>query len=76
VHIVEENAARKALDDAEAKWAGAYDAWEAATWVVMHDPFVGIPVTESGKTRSYTYEGAAANNNYFVRIARRYNGDP
>lgn len=58
MHIVEENAARKALDDALLKWDGAETAWEAATWIVLHDTEVGRAVTESGKTRSYTYEGA------------------
>jgi hypothetical protein len=34
------------------------EAWEAATWTIAHDERAGFPVTESGRTRSHTYEGA------------------
>jgi hypothetical protein len=34
------------------------DAWDAATWTIAHDPQAGDAVTESGKTRAYSYEGA------------------
>jgi hypothetical protein len=34
------------------------DAWEAATWIIARDPTAGDPVTESGITRAYTFEGA------------------
>jgi hypothetical protein len=34
------------------------DAWEAATWIIARDPNAGVPVTESGLTRAYTFEGA------------------
>jgi hypothetical protein len=58
VHFSEEEAARRSFDEACLKWEGASVAWEAATWVVMHDELVGRPVTESGKTRAFTYDGA------------------
>jgi hypothetical protein len=54
VHLIEEDAARMALDEAALKWEGASLAWEAATWIVLHDPLVGSSVTESGKTRAFT----------------------
>jgi hypothetical protein len=60
VHLIEEDAARRAFDDACLKWEGASVAWEATTWVVLRDPTVGRPVTESGKTRAFTYEGASS----------------
>jgi hypothetical protein len=34
------------------------DAWEAATWIIAHDPKAGKPLTESGKSRAYSFEGA------------------
>jgi hypothetical protein len=75
VHIVEEDAARKSLDEAETKWAGALDAWEAATWVLVHDPTVGVPVTESGKTRSFTYEGARSIKQPTITLLYEIRGD-
>jgi hypothetical protein len=54
----EENAAQRSLDAAVDRWARAMDAWEAATWAIAHDPTAGDPVTESGRTRSHTFEGA------------------
>ena len=56
--IREEAAARRALDAALQRWSRAMDAWEAATWVIARDPKAGDPVTESGLTRAYTFEGA------------------
>ena len=43
---------------AEAKWPRARDAWEALTWIVSRDPQEGKAVTESGRTRAITIEGA------------------
>ncbi len=39
--IVEQEAVRLALNEAEADWERANDAWEAATWVMAHDPPCG-----------------------------------
>lgn len=75
MHLIEEEAARKALDDAELIWEGAYSAWEAATWVVIHDPLVGVKVTESGRTRAFTYEGARSIKQPTVTILYETRGD-
>ena len=50
------------VEQAKLQWDRADDVWEAITWVVAHDPEVGRPVTESGKTRSLTLEGARSAN--------------
>jgi hypothetical protein len=54
----EEDAAARSLNAALERWSRAMDAWEAATWTIAHDPRAGDPVTESGKTRAYSFEGA------------------
>lgn len=59
--IVEQEAVRLALNEAETNWDRANDAWEAATWVMAHDPSVGTAVTESGKTRSFVFQGSVSN---------------
>ncbi|WP_138422061.1 hypothetical protein [Maritimibacter alexandrii] len=56
--IIEEEAARKAINDAEGKWPRAEMAWEAATLVIAYDPEEGKPLTESGKVRAFTYQGS------------------
>lgn len=56
--IREEDAARRSLDAASERWSRAIEAWEAATWTIARDPEAGEAVTESGKTRAYTFEGA------------------
>ena len=58
MHLVEDPEAQLALDDAVEKWPGTPVAWEAITWVLVHDPQVGVPVTEDGTIRSFTYVGA------------------
>lgn len=60
--IREEEAARRSLDAAVEKWSRAMDAWDAATWVIARDPEAGHPVTESGRTRAYSFEGARSIN--------------
>jgi len=75
VHLIEEEAARRALDEAESRWEGAYSAWEAATWTVMRDPLAGKSVTESGKTRAFTYEGARSIKQPSVTILYENRGD-
>ncbi|PZV37481.1 hypothetical protein B5V02_14370 [Mesorhizobium kowhaii] len=58
MHIVEDPEAQFALDDAVEKWAGTPTAWEAVTWVLMRDQDLGTALTEDGKIRVFTYEGA------------------
>jgi hypothetical protein len=58
LHLVEDPPAQQALDEALEKWTGAGVAWEAATWVVLRDPGIGVPLFEGGNIRSFTYEGA------------------
>lgn len=56
--IIEEERTRTAVDVAIERWARAQDAWEAVTWVVARDPIAGVAETESGRTRSFSFEGA------------------
>ena len=56
--IREGDAAKRSLDSALERWSRAMDAWEAATWAIAHDPESGEPLTESGKTWAYSFEGA------------------
>ncbi|MCO5057800.1 MAG: hypothetical protein M9905_07940 [Rhizobiaceae bacterium] len=58
MHLIEDPPAQLALDNAIEKWEGTPIAWEAITWVLLHDPKVGVPMTEDGMLRSFTYEGA------------------
>lgn len=58
MHLIEERDAMDALNSAELKWARAYDAWMAATWVVQHDPHEGRALNEGGSIRAFTYVGA------------------
>ena len=55
--IREETAARLALDAALGRWSRAIDAWEAVTRVIARDPEVGIPLSERGALRTYTFDG-------------------
>lgn len=47
-----------AVDEARDRWPRGHDAWEAVTWVIARDPTVGAALTESGKTRAFTLDGA------------------
>lgn len=47
-----------ALQEAEVRFSRAEFAWEAVTFALARDPLEGVAVTESGKTRSFTLEGA------------------
>ena len=58
MHIIEERSAEEKLNAALLKWSSTRVAWEAATWAVVHDPGLGAYVTESGKTRAFTFPGA------------------
>lgn len=58
MHLVEDGEAQEALDEALEKWAGTAVAWESATWVILRDPEVGVPLNERGSLRVFTYDGA------------------
>lgn len=58
IGLIEERGAELAVNAALDKWPRAEDAWEAVTWVICRDPDIGIPLTESGLTRSFTLQGA------------------
>ena len=56
--VIEDSRVSRVLDDAKGRWARADDAWNAIVWVVARDPSIGIALTESGATRSFTLDGA------------------
>ena len=57
--VVEEPRVSRALDDAKERWPRAQDAWDTVLWVIARDPErAGMPLTESGATRSFTIDGA------------------
>ena len=55
-----ENDVDAELQDARESWPRVEDAWEAVEWVLVRDPTVGKPVSESGQSRSFVYEGSYA----------------
>lgn len=57
--VVEQAAVSNAVDDAQDRWPGAQEAWEALIWVISRDPESGAPLTESGQTRSLTFHGVS-----------------
>lgn len=56
--IVESEEARKARNEAESKWSGAETAWEALTLILAYDPEFGTVIGESGKVRTFVWQGA------------------
>ncbi|MGB6541115.1 MAG: hypothetical protein WBF03_09610 [Xanthobacteraceae bacterium] len=56
--VIEDSQVSRAIDDAKEKWTRADDAWDAIIWILARDPSSGFPVTESGKTRAFTLDGA------------------
>lgn len=60
--IIEQEPVRLALNEASSRWSRAEDAWDAVVTVLAHDPDAGTPLTESGKTRALTFQGAKAAN--------------
>jgi hypothetical protein len=48
------------LEDARQQWARLDDAWGMIEWVLMRDPTVGEPQTESGRSRSFVFRGSVA----------------
>jgi hypothetical protein len=57
--VVEQSRVSRVLDDAKDRWWRAQDAWDTVRWVIARDPEgAGMAVTESGATRSFTFDGA------------------
>jgi hypothetical protein len=56
--FIEEEWVRQVRDEAEVKWPRARDAWEAITWIIMHDEACGLPLNEAGNIRGYVFDGA------------------
>jgi hypothetical protein len=58
--IVEQPVAAEALNRAVERWSRAWDSWQAVTWVIMREPdtYLSEALTESGLSRSFTYDGA------------------
>jgi hypothetical protein len=58
--VIEQPAVSQALDEAIANhaWPRALDAWEAITWAVVREPYLGEALTESGRIRQFTFDGA------------------
>lgn len=75
MHIVEEAAAQRAFDAACDKWDGADDAWQAATWVILHDKAVGVPLNSSGSIRFAVFEGARSKELPTIEITYEIDGD-
>lgn len=59
--LIEDECVRIARNEAECRFLRACDAWEAATFVIVHDPGVGMALTESGKSRAFTFQGSRSN---------------
>lgn len=55
--VREAPSAQDAIDDAREKWPRVDEAWEAIFWVLARDPTVGVPLTEFGQLRAFTFEG-------------------
>jgi hypothetical protein len=41
-------------------WPLAGEVWEAITWLISRDPFIGTALTESGNIRAYALDGAVS----------------
>lgn len=58
--VRESPAVQEAADYAIEQWSRAEDAWEAVKWALARDPTLGDPLSEGGRARSFTFEGATA----------------
>lgn len=56
--VVEQPGIAHVVDEARERWPRSDDAWNAVTWVVARDPEVGVALSESGRTRALTLNGA------------------
>ena len=63
------------VDFAAERWERGQDAWDAVVWALARDPGVGMPVTNSGRTRSFTLEGAKSIRLPTVTVLYVYDGD-
>lgn len=75
--IREEEIARNAVNEALANpaWSRASDAWDCITWSIAHEPSIGEPVTESGRVRSFVFEGAKSIGMPTVQVLYEVDGD-
>jgi hypothetical protein len=48
------------FDRANERWARAEDSWDAIVWTAARDPELGEALTESGRTRTLTLDGAVS----------------
>ena len=53
-------AVQAAADDAFERWVRAEDAWDSVKWLLARDPTIGDPLSEGGRARTFTYDGAIA----------------
>jgi len=40
------------------RWKRAEETWETVTWTLARDPIIGEPLSEGGKARAFTIQGA------------------
>lgn len=67
--VFEQPGVTDAVDAASERWGRAEDAWEAVKDVIARDPAgAGEPITESGKTRAFTFDGARSIGMPSVRV--------
>ena len=59
--VCEQEAVRKACDEACMRWTRAQDAWEGVTWAIVHDVNAGAPINEAGTLRALELDGARSN---------------
>jgi hypothetical protein len=58
--VREEPDVSEAVEDACEQWARAQEAWDVICWVLARDPTCGVPLSEGGQARAFTYEGSLA----------------
>ncbi len=66
--IIENEAARESRNLAESKWGGAEQAWEALTLILVYDPEFGRPIPESGKIRTFVWQGARSSDTPTIQV--------
>jgi hypothetical protein len=55
--VIEDTSVTEKVEAAKLRWLRADDAWNVVSWVVARDPTLGVAITESGNTRTFTYDG-------------------
>jgi len=48
------------LEEARKKWSRLEDAWIMIEWALSRDPTKGNPLSESGRARSFVFDGSWA----------------